>query len=547
MKKYLFAILSIAALLRIPFFDSHMPALYGDEVSIAYNAYSILTTGKDEFGKFLPLQFESWGDQKNPVYIYLTSLFQIFFGLSEWAVRLPSALAGIAAVYLTYLLTKKILNFKAAENQHVEYVSLLAALLLAINPWHIHISRGGYEANLALTLGLLGVYALLHYFQQPSKKYFSISLISFVLAMYTYYTTKMFIPMLLVVLFIFGKKHFTSTKEYISTVAKYLVPFGLLCLPIIYLALFSNGQARFQTINIFSQPAVEGRVVSARSTYASNQLLGKLLENKFTYIFQDFLTYYFENFSGQFWYVAGDSSLRYSMANHGMFYLIELPFFILGFCLLFKQHPRAWLLLTIWLLLAPIPTALVGRAYGLRSIAMLPIPMIFASYGLVQTAQYLQSRQLKKIYITLIAVIFLLSAANWLARYIYFYPVYAQYWYDSAQKEMIEYAKSQEQNYDHIILTRYYGKTEMYYAFYAQVAPSQYQQFSQEKKQIAGEEMVQFGKYYFGDINPSGRSFNELHLPPNTLIIGSPKFDFSNTSLNAKDDKRLLFKIVKYD
>ena len=75
MKKYTLAlIIGIAALLRLPFLNSHMDTLYGDEVALGYNAFAIRETLRDEFGRFMPLQFESWGDQKNPVYIYATAL-----------------------------------------------------------------------------------------------------------------------------------------------------------------------------------------------------------------------------------------------------------------------------------------------------------------------------------------------------------------------------------------------------------------------------------------------------------------------------------------
>jgi len=60
----LVGILILASALRLLFLNTHMPALYGDEIAIGYNAYSILKTGRDEFGKFMPLQFQSWGDQK---------------------------------------------------------------------------------------------------------------------------------------------------------------------------------------------------------------------------------------------------------------------------------------------------------------------------------------------------------------------------------------------------------------------------------------------------------------------------------------------------
>ena len=102
----LLAILVIAALLRLWNLNNIPPALTPDEASLGYNAYSILRTGRDEYGKFLPIIFKSFGDYKPGLYVYLTIPFVATLGLNEWSVRLPSAISGILTVYLVYLITK---------------------------------------------------------------------------------------------------------------------------------------------------------------------------------------------------------------------------------------------------------------------------------------------------------------------------------------------------------------------------------------------------------------------------------------------------------
>ena len=47
------------------------PALYGDELSFAWNAWNILKTGTDEFGVKMPLQFRAFDDYKAPIPVYL--------------------------------------------------------------------------------------------------------------------------------------------------------------------------------------------------------------------------------------------------------------------------------------------------------------------------------------------------------------------------------------------------------------------------------------------------------------------------------------------
>ena len=102
----------IAAALRLFALGSNPPGLYWDEVSLGYNAYSILKTGHDEHNRFLPIDtFKAFGDYKPPGYIYATVPSIALFGLNNFAVRLPSALAGTLLVWGVAGL-QRILHFK---------------------------------------------------------------------------------------------------------------------------------------------------------------------------------------------------------------------------------------------------------------------------------------------------------------------------------------------------------------------------------------------------------------------------------------------------
>src|SRR3990167_416318 len=79
------------------------PSLYWDEASIGYNAYSVLQTGKDEWGETLPLHFRAFGEFKLPVYIYSVVIAEMFFGMSALAVRLPAVIYGLFSVLGMYL------------------------------------------------------------------------------------------------------------------------------------------------------------------------------------------------------------------------------------------------------------------------------------------------------------------------------------------------------------------------------------------------------------------------------------------------------------
>src|SRR3989344_3038162 len=96
--KILIAIIIFAAFLRFYKLGSFPVSLYWDEAANGYNAYSIVKTKSDEYGTKLPLLFKSFNDYKLPGYIYTDAIVVKLLGLSEFSVRLPSALFGTLTV-----------------------------------------------------------------------------------------------------------------------------------------------------------------------------------------------------------------------------------------------------------------------------------------------------------------------------------------------------------------------------------------------------------------------------------------------------------------
>src|SRR3989304_7288957 len=105
MKQYLFLIfiLVLAASLRLGAISRFPAGLNADEAALGYNAYSLLLTGRDEHGNLFPVNLESFADYKPALYAYLSVPLVKIFGLTEFAVRLPSAIFGILAVFLIYV------------------------------------------------------------------------------------------------------------------------------------------------------------------------------------------------------------------------------------------------------------------------------------------------------------------------------------------------------------------------------------------------------------------------------------------------------------
>jgi len=129
------------------------PSLNIDEISYGYSAYSILKTGKDENGIFMPLVFKSIGDYKNPVLIYSLVPSIAIFGLNEFGVRFTTALAGTLSIPVFFLLLRTLLN-----NTRIAFIG---GILLSVSPWHIYYSRYASESLIATFLLMLGIWFFL--------------------------------------------------------------------------------------------------------------------------------------------------------------------------------------------------------------------------------------------------------------------------------------------------------------------------------------------------------------------------------------------------
>lgn len=140
---WLLLILVAAAGLRLYGLDSVPPALSADEASNAYDGYCLLKTGMDRWGERWPMVLKAFGpaDYRPALMAYLTVPFQALLGpeLVVAASRMPSALLGVATVLCVYFLGRRAFGDRAG---------LLAAALLAVNPWHVILSRLAHESAL---------------------------------------------------------------------------------------------------------------------------------------------------------------------------------------------------------------------------------------------------------------------------------------------------------------------------------------------------------------------------------------------------------------
>src|SRR3989338_7724094 len=125
---WLLVIVIFGGLLRFWGLGENPPGLYWDEASLGWNAYSVLKTGLDEHGRFLPVDtFFAFGDYKPPLYIYAAVPAIWLFGLNEFSVRFPSAVAGTGLIVVAYFLAKELFETrnKKQETGNNDFLSII--------------------------------------------------------------------------------------------------------------------------------------------------------------------------------------------------------------------------------------------------------------------------------------------------------------------------------------------------------------------------------------------------------------------------------------
>ncbi len=507
--KYLLVIIfTLAAFLRFYQLGTNPPSLTWDEASWGYNAYSLSVDAKDEFGRFIPHDYlESFGDFKPPIYAYLDVIPVKLLGLNDFSVRFPSAFFGALTVLFTFFLVKRIFY----TSKQKENYALLASLFLAISPWHILLSRAGFEANVATFFIVIGVWAFLAGVQDK-KWYLAISSISFALSMYTFNTPRIVTPLLVLLLVVaFRNRLLVSKKE--AAVAFVL---GLLIfVPIFGFLLSPQAGLRFKEVNIFSDVNVI-KTSNQEIANDNNAIWSKLIHNRRVLYSIEYVKHYFDNLSPNFLFVRGDGNPKFSTQDVGQMYIWDILFFVGGVMFLIRKKGGNWWLIPLWLLIGIIPAATARETpHALRIETTLPTFQILVAYGFVQLMNKFKKYKNFIVYCLLFILFmnFLYFYHNYFNHYPYEYSGEWQYGY----KESINYVKSVEKNYDYVQVTNALGRPYIYYLFYTKTDPDTFRKTSKVKRDAFGFVTVKsFGKYVFPNNYDYSLSKNKKVLYINT-------------------------------
>jgi 4-amino-4-deoxy-L-arabinose transferase-like glycosyltransferase len=303
------------------------PGINEDEASTGVDAFSLYRYGMDRNGVSFPVYMISWGSGQNALPAYAMIPFIALGGLSPLTVRLPALISGFLTLVLMYFIGKRIAGGTFA---------LLSMFLLAISPWHILISRWGFEGNLLPFIFSAGFLALLK--STEDGRWFAPAMACMALCFYTYGPAYAAVPLFLLLVIPFLMR---SRAIHWRTLLLGLAILLVISLPIGLFLLVNNrgweslhlgpmtiprlpAEPRYETIG-----AVFRRNISRNLISNATELLRLLWEQE-------------------------DGFFFHTVRPFGYFYTYTLPLAVLGAVILFGDRSgkqgRERLFLLFWLL-----------------------------------------------------------------------------------------------------------------------------------------------------------------------------------------------------
>lgn len=472
----LVAIFLLAFILRFYKLGEIPNGLQQDETSIAYNAYSILQTGKDEYGKSLPLYFKAFGEYKLPVSIYLTTVPVALLGLDAFSIRLPFALLGFFTVIAYYFLVKE---FIKESDSKLKYLPIASTFLLAINPWHIHFSRGVFEVVPALFLIVVGYLTFLVGIRKKSLVLLVVSAVCFAVSIYTYNIARLFTPLFVISLIYFYRKDLTRFRRAIFIPS---LVFILFLLPFV-LNLFSKSSYGSTTgALIYSSPYTQGELLEYRSYFIyESEIVQKIFFNRWVLTLIEYTQNLASYFSPTFYFVSGSSHGNHGVGNVGQFYLFEFTLIIVGLLASLKKRFSWMFQLAIFTSLVILIASLTQQAPHATRGFFLVLPLsVISGLGLISLYEYINN-QLKNYRVPtflIVCAVMFFSVIHYLFSYYVRFPIlYASSW-RGADKELSLFIDQNKNNYEKIVIDPEAGFIYSSYLFYSKFDPVLFQSIS---------------------------------------------------------------------
>jgi len=435
-EKMIYCILAFSLIIRILKLEEIPPGFYVDEVVFGYDAYSLITTGRDSDGNLLPIYFRHLGTYVDPIYVYSIIPLILLFGNTIFSVRFTSVLYGVMSIFTTYLFVKEAFNKKLA---------LLTSLFLALSPWHFFFSRVGFQCISFTFYFTLSLYFLLKSLQNKPR-FLYLGFIILGISIYTYFVSRLFIPLFILgFIFIYRKK-----LLYLDEFRKYLIwsffIFFIIITPFIYNLVFNYEiiMSRFNHVSIF------------RNGYESMRIEFNLPENfsRYLLVSLSFVENYISHISPTFLFFEGDPNPRHSLREFGQLYLFQSLPILFGIFVCIKERREIHKLLIFWLAIYSIPASLTyeGIPHAVRTITALPLFEIFTSIGLSYMFTAINKDKSFALLLLINSILLSYNVIKFFNHYFSIYSVYAYPYWNTKFNEVVIFLENVKNSYRNVFV-----------------------------------------------------------------------------------------------
>jgi 4-amino-4-deoxy-L-arabinose transferase-like glycosyltransferase len=338
----------LGAALRLAAIGSVPVGLYQDE---AYNGLD----GLRVLSGTHPLYFSA-NNGREPLFIYLASASIAGLGRTVAAVRLPAALLGTLTIPATAALGSALFNRR---------VGLLAATLVAITFWPLHLSRVAFRAVGLPLFVALALAAGWHGARQGNRAWILAGGVLYGLGFYTYlpiYFTPLILALFAIYLWATGHRAGLrrSVPWFVSGAALSVAPLALTTLADPSLLLARMGQ-----VSILESAASQGELWGTLFRQIGRSL-------------------------GMF-FLQGDMIPRHNLPGRPVFDWLMAPFLLIGVIWAGRNWRRPAAVMTLlWTLVMLGPTILAeGAPHYLRAVGVLPVVFLLPAVGLERGERWL--------------------------------------------------------------------------------------------------------------------------------------------------------------
>lgn len=516
----LFITVLILGFLHISKNNISAPCMNSDEAAHGYNAYSILKTGADEYGEFLPARFKSFGEYKFPLYSYLSIPFISTIGLNEIGIRALNFAVALLFPFAIYFLVKEL--FKKEEIGVIAAVLISTSLGIGIVATHAH------EVFLATLLITISAYFYLKFLTNETYQNAVLCILPLTLSLFAYQSSRLFAVFFL--LFAIGY-YFFHRKT--SSQRKFFLVLFVFALSVFAVTDILNKPARLENLFLTNTAGFSLRI---------NEIVGeggsRIVYNKVSMGIRDVIYNHASYYSPQFLAINGDANYRFGFPKMAPMTLLEYLFIFVGIYFLFKNKERWRYFLMGLFIISPLTAALSWADLSItRSFYLFITSLILSAYGIYNILLLSKNKSIF-FYILgaliLVQVTFLYYSWDFYINHYSKRAVITRAW-QCGYKELGAYINENKNKFDSFYITRKNGQPYIYTLFYLNYSPTDYQ---------AQATLSDLDEYGFGQVEKFDKYIfsipDDAFIQKNVSIVGYPD-DFGTLS---DDEKNRVKKII---